>query len=193
MPHSTEPAATASSEIVVKGKPISFEDLVALFEYPVKEAAKQLSISKTTLKKICEDFKIERWPQRKVCTFYRSINFLQVKALKAKLLSLETMLLEGTEESRTELLQERIRVQEELGKLYIDPRQAQTASHKKKAVKWKIVSFDANPTVVSEQQNNKPNKMRQSLSPEPTQYVENMYTNTSSNPLYKMSINFICS
>jgi hypothetical protein len=48
---------------------ITFEDLQHNFEFPIKEAAVNLHVSLTQLKRICRDHDIPRWPHRKVFFF----------------------------------------------------------------------------------------------------------------------------
>ena len=45
---------------------ITFEDLQNNFEFPIKEAAVNLNVSLTQLKRICRDCGVPRWPHRKV-------------------------------------------------------------------------------------------------------------------------------
>ena len=51
-------------------KKITFEDIQEHFETPIKEAAANLQVSLTQLKRICREEGIPRWPHRKVFGFF---------------------------------------------------------------------------------------------------------------------------
>eukprot|EP01080_Neovahlkampfia_damariscottae_P006316 gene6316-10323_t len=60
---------------------ITFEDLQHNFEYPIKEAAVNLNVSLTQLKRICRDHDVPRWPHRKLQSLENKIDEMK-KALK---------------------------------------------------------------------------------------------------------------
>ena len=45
---------------------LSKQDIIKHFDKPLKEAAKELGLSESVLKKYCRKFDIHRWPYRKV-------------------------------------------------------------------------------------------------------------------------------
>jgi hypothetical protein len=51
---------------------IAWPEIEALFDCPVKEAAAALGCCTTTLKKICRDHGLSRWPYRKRRAMQRS-------------------------------------------------------------------------------------------------------------------------
>lgn len=50
---------------------VTKKDLVKLFNLPMKQAAKQLGVSESSLRNICRKFGVDRWPYRKVLVFYQ--------------------------------------------------------------------------------------------------------------------------
>ena len=59
-------------------KQITFEVIQSYFETPIKEAAANLGVSLTQLKRICREMDIPRWPHRKVLIYFFSSNLFSV-------------------------------------------------------------------------------------------------------------------
>jgi hypothetical protein len=61
-----------------KRSEISFEEIQKHFETPIKEAAMNLEISLTQLKRICREMDIPRWPYRKLFSIQNKIDELNL-------------------------------------------------------------------------------------------------------------------
>mmetsp|Transcript_8697 Transcript_8697/g.14263 ORF Transcript_8697/g.14263 Transcript_8697/m.14263 type:complete len:418 (-) Transcript_8697:143-1396(-) len=62
---------------------LSFDQLAKLFHMPLSDAAKEIGICCTALKKACRKNNITRWPHRKVKSLDRMIEGLEAKASEA--------------------------------------------------------------------------------------------------------------
>mmetsp|Transcript_22973 Transcript_22973/g.37802 ORF Transcript_22973/g.37802 Transcript_22973/m.37802 type:complete len:995 (+) Transcript_22973:166-3150(+) len=67
----------AAMNATSKEKIVDFQQLSQFFSMPLQQAAKQLGMCATTLKKICRSYGIQRWPNRKIRMVNRSISHLQ--------------------------------------------------------------------------------------------------------------------
>ncbi|GAB2246086.1 hypothetical protein Droror1_Dr00001579 [Drosera rotundifolia] len=63
--------------------PLTFEDVSKFFSFPLSEAADILGVSTSTLKAICNENGLERWPQRKYLAG-KSIEDIKIEAAKEK-------------------------------------------------------------------------------------------------------------
>ena len=54
-------------------KNITLDDLREVFELPLEEAAQKLNISTSSLKRLCREYKIPKWPFRKVSALQTKI------------------------------------------------------------------------------------------------------------------------
>lgn len=61
---------------------ISLEDLVSLFHLSIKDAAKRLGVSESTLRTLCRKYHIERWPFRKVSAATKRTTISNASTLK---------------------------------------------------------------------------------------------------------------
>ncbi|KAG2383525.1 hypothetical protein C9374_004196 [Naegleria lovaniensis] len=76
---STSSSPSASPTMVRKHrKNIAFEDIAACFEMPIRDASQMLGVSLTQLKRLCREFKIPRWPYRRLNSIQRRIEVLQI-------------------------------------------------------------------------------------------------------------------
>lgn len=64
-------------------KHITYEDIAKYFEKPLDEAAASLQISTSSLKRLCREYQIPKWPYRKVrdnCPFlYKWLDMFYTK------------------------------------------------------------------------------------------------------------------
>jgi len=68
----------------LSGPQITIEELSQHFHLPLKDASKQLGLSTTAIKKLCRDHGIKRWPQRKIKSFNRQLEQLEVSLASAQ-------------------------------------------------------------------------------------------------------------
>ncbi|KAL9279628.1 unnamed protein product [Arabidopsis thaliana] len=83
-------------------KNMTLKDVCKLFDLPIEQAAKEMKVCVTVLKKICRKGGLPRWPHRKI------------KSLQAKIEALKTLLLtakDGEVKARTEAEIERLQRQ----------------------------------------------------------------------------------
>ncbi|CAE6103962.1 unnamed protein product [Arabidopsis arenosa] len=66
-------------------KQMTLKDICQLFDLPIEQAAKEMKVCVTVLKKICRKGSLRRWPHRKI------------KSLQAKIEALKTLLLTATD------------------------------------------------------------------------------------------------
>ncbi|KAL9647897.1 hypothetical protein ABK040_008169 [Willaertia magna] len=59
-------------------KNITFHDIAACFDMPIRDASQLLGISLTQLKRLCREFQIPRWPYRRLNSIQRRIEVLQI-------------------------------------------------------------------------------------------------------------------
>jgi hypothetical protein len=62
-------------------KVLTFEEVSRHFSMPIKQAARELNVGLTVLKKRCRELSISRWPHRKVKSLQTLINNVQVLLL----------------------------------------------------------------------------------------------------------------
>ncbi|KAF8112489.1 hypothetical protein N665_0064s0114 [Sinapis alba] len=65
-------------------KPLSKETISLYYDMPIAQAAKELNIGLTLLKKKCRDFGIQRWPHRKCMSIQNLINNVEEKLEKGE-------------------------------------------------------------------------------------------------------------
>mmetsp|Transcript_52471 Transcript_52471/g.113866 ORF Transcript_52471/g.113866 Transcript_52471/m.113866 type:complete len:239 (+) Transcript_52471:92-808(+) len=65
-------------------RPVTFEDLSRLFHYPERAVARELGVCLTSLKKICRQHGIARWPYRKLRCLERKIDKVSLQLVHAK-------------------------------------------------------------------------------------------------------------
>ncbi|KAK9273151.1 hypothetical protein L1049_017958 [Liquidambar formosana] len=73
------PKSSLAAQVVRErtGK-LTLRDLVQYFHLPIDDAAKQLNICPTVVKKICRRYGLNRWPHRKIKSIERKIRMLRV-------------------------------------------------------------------------------------------------------------------
>ena len=64
-------AITAGTTPLQRTKPLTLDRVEACFSKPIKQAANELGICTTLLKKICRQHGIKRWPYRKVTSIQK--------------------------------------------------------------------------------------------------------------------------
>lgn len=65
-PCNTEDRSGASSSSKSRAKMLSLETISQYFYMPMAQAAEEMNVSVTTLKKRCRELRIKRWPNRKL-------------------------------------------------------------------------------------------------------------------------------
>jgi len=64
---------------------LSFQEISQYFHLPISQAAKELKVCETLLKKICRVNSIKRWPHRKIRSIDTMINLLEFRLQSEKL------------------------------------------------------------------------------------------------------------
>ncbi|OMP00943.1 Plant regulator RWP-RK, partial [Corchorus capsularis] len=69
--------------------PLELEEIQKFFNFPISQAAKELNVGLTVLKKRCRELKIMRWPHRKIKSLKALIDNVKELGLTDEILMLE--------------------------------------------------------------------------------------------------------